>query len=210
MIADTPGQQPTLRDRQRAAIRAELRRAAHRLFTEYGYDAVTVDDIAAAAGLSRRTLFRHVATKEDLLLDPLRQGGAAIATLLDDQPAHLRPDTALINAIVARATAFEDTDARDWRAAILRAPGLLDKVTMVNPADRDRIVKAIADRMRTDPDPVNDLRPGLLVQLAFAAGDFGFQQWIRQSPDNTLPLYVWVQESLQSIAGTQWRAHPTS
>ncbi|GAB1813036.1 TetR/AcrR family transcriptional regulator [Mycobacterium sp. MUNTM1] len=205
MIGDISEEQPTLRDRQRAAIRAELRRAAHRLFTERGYDAVSVDDIAAAAGLSRRTLFRHVASKEDLLLDPLRHGGAAIATLLDQQPADISPDTALINAIVARATAFEDTETQGWRAAVLRAPGLLDKVTMVNPADRERIVKAIADRMGAEPEPATDLRPGLLVQLAFAAGDFGFQQWIRQPLGNTKPLHAWVQESLQGIVGAQWR-----
>lgn len=71
-----------LRDRQRAAVRAELRRAAYRLFVDRGYEKVSVDDIALAAGLWRRTVFRHVASKEDLLLGPVRHGGAAIARLL--------------------------------------------------------------------------------------------------------------------------------
>ena len=66
----------SLRDRQRAQIRADIRRAAFRLFVERGYDAVTTEEIAAAAGVSPRTFFRHVPTKEELLLAPVRYGGS--------------------------------------------------------------------------------------------------------------------------------------
>ena len=38
--------------------RAELERAAFTLFTENGFDETTVDDIAVAAGIGRRTFFR--------------------------------------------------------------------------------------------------------------------------------------------------------
>ena len=194
--------QPTLRDRQRVAIRAELRRAAYRLFTDRGFDAVSVDDITEAAGMSRRTFFRHVTSKEDLLLGPVRHGGAAIARLLEEQPSKVRPDRALMDAIVARASAFEDDESTDWRAALLSAPDLLDKVTMISAADRAHIVKLTAARMRTDPEV--DARPGLLVQLAFAAGDYGFQQWIRQADAGVKPLRVWVEESLQAILHRRW------
>jgi AcrR family transcriptional regulator len=194
-----------LRDRQRAAVRAELHRAAYRLFVDRGYETVSVDDIALAAGLSRRTVFRYVASKEDLLLGPVRHGGAAIARLLEEQPGRLSPDKALKNAIVARAAAFEDGESQFWRDAILSAPELLDKVTMVSAADRDRIVKIVADRMGTDS---GDPRPGLLVHLAFAAGDYGFQRWIRQRDGEGTTLRDWVQRSLDSIIGRQWRGVP--
>jgi AcrR family transcriptional regulator len=203
--APIDARQLTLRDRQRIAIRAELRRAGYRLFADRGFDAVSVDDITEAAGMSRRTFFRHVASKEDLLLGPIRHGGAAIARLLEEQPPKARPDRALMDAIVARASAFEDGE-EDWRAAMLSAPGLLDKVTMVSAADREHIIKLTAARMRTDPDPAVDTRPGLLVQLAFAAGDYGFQQWIRQADAGAKPLKAWVEESLQSILHRRWSA----
>ena len=61
------------------------------------------------------------------------------------------------------------------------APDLLDKVTVHTPADKERATKLIAERMGANPD--TDIRPGLLVQLAFAAADFAFQQWVRQSRD---------------------------
>src|SRR5690348_13047671 len=92
----------SLRDRQRAQIRAEIRRAAFRLFVERGYDAVTTEEIATAAGVSPRTFFRYVPAKEELLLAPVRYGGAAIVNLLEGRPAAESPDVALINAIITR------------------------------------------------------------------------------------------------------------
>ncbi|MCV7380322.1 TetR family transcriptional regulator [Mycobacterium alsense] len=192
----------SLRDRQRAQVRADIRRAAFRLFIERGYDAVTTEEIAAAAGVSARTLFRHVPAKEELLLAPVRYGGAAIVSLLEDRPAGESPDAALINAIVTRTRSFDRADCEEWRKALLVAPGLLDKVTLHRPADKDRAIKLIAERMGANPDV--DIRPGLLVQIAFAAADFGFQQWVRQSR-NRWPLDRYVTEALAAVKSPHWR-----
>ncbi|MDP7725905.1 TetR/AcrR family transcriptional regulator [Mycobacterium sp. TY814] len=188
-----------LRDRQRAQVRADIRRAAFRLFVERGYDTVTTEEIATAAGVSPRTFFRHVPTKEELLLGPIRHGGAEVVNLLEQRPDSESPDVALVNAIIARTRSFGDVESEEWREALLVAPGLLSKVTLYTPADRERAVKLIAERMGTDPD--TDIRPGLLVQLGFAAGDFAFQRWIRQS-GNSLDRYV--TEALQAIKSPYW------
>lgn len=188
-----------LRDRQRAQVRADIRRAAFRLFVERGYDTVTTEEIATAAGVSPRTFFRHVPTKEELLLGPIRHGGAEVVNLLEQRPDSESPDVALVNAIIARTRSFGDVESEEWRDALLVAPGLLSKVTLYTPADRERAVKLIAERMGTDPD--TDIRPGLLVQLGFAAGDFAFQRWIRQS-GNSLDRYV--TEALQAIKSPYW------
>jgi AcrR family transcriptional regulator len=192
----------SLRDRQRAQIRADIRRAAFRLFIERGYDAVTTEEIAAAAGVSPRTFFRHVPTKEELLLAPVRYGGAAIVSLLEDRPAGESPDVALINAIVTRTRSFDQADCEEWREALLVAPDLLDKVTLHRPADKERAMKLIAERMGANPDV--DIRPGLLVQIAFAAADFGFQQWVRQS-SNRWPLDRYVTEALEAAKSPHWK-----
>ena len=192
----------SLRDRQRAQIRADIRRAAFRLFVERGYDAVTTEEIATAAGVSPRTFFRHVLTKEDLLLAPVRHGGAAIVNLLEQRPAGEAPDVALINAITTRTRSFDRSDTEEWREALLVAPDLLDKVTVHTPADKERATKLIAERM--DADPEVDIRPGLLVQLAFAAADFAFQQWVRQ-PTNPRPLDLYVTEALEAVKSRHWK-----
>ncbi len=195
----------SLRDRQRAQIRTDIRRAAFRLFLDRGYDTVTTEEIAAAAGVSPRTLFRHVPAKEDLLLAPVRHGGAAILSLLEHRPAGEPPDTALTNAIVARVRSFDQADCEEWRDALLAAPGLLARVSIHTPVDRDRATQLIAERMGVDAD--RDMRPGLLVQLAFAAADFAFQRWVRQ-PSDRRPLDVCVSEALEAIKGTHWRRRP--
>ncbi|MGO9382556.1 MAG: TetR/AcrR family transcriptional regulator [Mycobacterium sp.] len=192
----------SLRERQRAQIRADIRRAAFRLFVERGYDAVTTEEIATAAGVSPRTFFRHVPTKEELLLAPVRHGGAAIVNLLEKRPAGEAPDVALINAIITRTRSFEQADTEEWTDALLVAPGLLDKVTVHTPADKERATKLIAERMGADPEV--DIRPGLLVQLAFAAADFGFQQWVRQATAPR-PLDRYVTEALEAVKSPHWK-----
>jgi hypothetical protein len=54
-------------------------------------------------------------------------------------------------------------------------------------------------------DTAVDMRPSLLVQLAFAAADFGFQQWVRQSLDHPKPLQPYVAEALEAIKSRRWR-----
>ena len=193
----------SLRERQRAQIRADIRRAAFRLFVERGYDAVTTEEIASAACVSPRTFFRHVPCKEELLLAPLRHGGAAIVSLLDERPAAESPDVALVNAIIVRTRSFDQADCEEWREALLVAPGLLDKARLHTPADKERATKLIGERMGANPD--TDIRPGLLVQLGFAAGDFAFQQWVRQSTKKPRPLDRYVTDALEAIKSPYWK-----
>jgi AcrR family transcriptional regulator len=193
----------TLRDRQRAQIRADISRAAFRLFIARGYDAVTTEEIAAAAGVSPRTFFRHVPTKEDLLLAPVRHGGTAIVNLLEQRPVRESPDLALVNAIVTRTRSFDEADSEQWRQALMAAPGLLEKLTLHTPAERERATKLISERMGVDPH--KDIRPGLLVQLGFAAADFAFQQWVRQAL-SPRPLDRYVTEAVEAIKSPHWKA----
>jgi AcrR family transcriptional regulator len=60
---------PSLIERRHQQIRAEIAQAAMGLFADRGFDDVTMDDVAAAAGASRRTVYRHFPTKGDLVFE---------------------------------------------------------------------------------------------------------------------------------------------
>lgn len=81
----------SLRDVARNAVRDEVVRAAWELFVEHGFEATTVDQIAEAAGMSRRTFFRYFAGKDELILAKLLEVGERVAEALaarpDDEPA---------------------------------------------------------------------------------------------------------------------------
>jgi AcrR family transcriptional regulator len=71
-----------VRERQRREGWAAVQAAALQLVSQRGFDAVTVDDIAAAAGVSRRTFFNHFPTKAAALFDPHPDDADQLAQLL--------------------------------------------------------------------------------------------------------------------------------
>jgi AcrR family transcriptional regulator len=74
-----------LRERRRLATQAEIEQVALDLFARNGSERTTVDDIAAAAGVSPRTFFRYFATKEDAALGANRAFDAALARRLEER-----------------------------------------------------------------------------------------------------------------------------
>lgn len=61
-----------LRAQKKARTEQSIVDAAMNLFGRHGFDATTIDEIATAAGVGRRTFFRYFPTKEDVVLDPRR------------------------------------------------------------------------------------------------------------------------------------------
>lgn len=80
--------------------RKRLQDEAVRLFTDRGYDNVTVEEIAAAAGVSHMTFFRHFPTKVSVLLDDPYDPiiGAMVARTDPSLPALERVRTGLLDS----------------------------------------------------------------------------------------------------------------
>jgi AcrR family transcriptional regulator len=84
-----------LREQTRSMVRSLLARTAMELFAAKGYDDTTLDEVAAAAGVSRRTLFNYFRNKEDLALSGLSEQGELIAARFAERPADEDPWTSL-------------------------------------------------------------------------------------------------------------------
>ncbi len=89
----------TTRDIARAAIRADLTQVAFDLFLREGYQNVTVNDLAAAAGVSRSTFLRYFGSKEEAVLGAFDAQGDRVADALRTRPADEDDWTALRRAL---------------------------------------------------------------------------------------------------------------
>lgn len=104
MTTTTPA--PDLRERRRLATQAEIEQVAMDLFARNGSERTTVDDIAAAAGVSPRTFFRYFGTKEDAALGANRAFDAALAERLEDRVGSSTSLADLEDCIADVLTAF--------------------------------------------------------------------------------------------------------
>jgi AcrR family transcriptional regulator len=85
----------SLRARKKARTRDAIADAAISLFLVHGYDNVSVTDIAAAAEVSKPTLFRYFTTKEDLVLHRIADHQGEAARVVRDRQPGARPLAAL-------------------------------------------------------------------------------------------------------------------
>jgi AcrR family transcriptional regulator len=94
-----PGPARGRRDRKKDETRLALREAAHRLFAEKGFSQTTIDDIAEAADVSRRTFFRYFDSKDDLLRVDVADLLPVMLAALRARPADEPPLAAILAAL---------------------------------------------------------------------------------------------------------------
>jgi AcrR family transcriptional regulator len=100
--------QASLRERKKARTRASLREHALRLFREQGYQATTVEQIAAAAEVSPSTFFRYFPTKEDVVLQD--DMDTRMVEAFAAQPPELPPLAAVRAAMRETWASFTETE----------------------------------------------------------------------------------------------------
>jgi AcrR family transcriptional regulator len=159
-----------LRERKKSDTRRAIADAALRLALRRGPAAVTVDDIAADAGVSPRTVFNYFATKEEAILgiDPERR--RQLLDHLEARPADEPPLDALRASLRASAGADGGTGAVAWRtrARLAREHPQLQTAYLASfAALEDELTAAIARRVGLDP--ASDAYPRLVVAMALTA-----------------------------------------
>ena len=76
-----------LRETKKLATRQQIADVAMRLFVQRGFDHVTVAEVAAAAGVSEKTVFNHFPTKEDLFFDEIPERARTLSEAIRSRPA---------------------------------------------------------------------------------------------------------------------------
>jgi AcrR family transcriptional regulator len=181
-----------------------LKRAALELFAEQGFAATTVPEIAARAGLTTRTFFRHFADKREVLF-----GGAeipALATrLITDAPASLDPLTLVAGGLLTVAeTRFEGQreQLRETRAIIRSDDGLRER-DLRKRADLSEAIQAGFAR-RGVPAVTAALLGEVTVTLLYVAVD----EWL--DTDDGRALYAVITGALGSLRAALGAFPPAS
>lgn len=163
--------------RPRATSRDVLERLGFELFAQRGFDGTTVDDIADAAGIGRRTFFRYFASKNDLVWGDFEAQLARLEALL----AAAGPDTPMMDAIRRAVVEFNRFDPavvpwhRQRMALILRVPTLQADSAVRYASWRALVTEFAARRLGL---PASDLLPRLIGSTVLAACVAAYEQWL--------------------------------
>ncbi|WP_040338785.1 mycofactocin system transcriptional regulator [Candidatus Blastococcus massiliensis] len=157
--------------------RARVERAALDLFTLRGFEQVTTDEVADAAGISRRTFFRYFATKADAVWGDF---GAHVARL-EELLAGTDPGRPVLESVCAAYVEVNDYAGtelpllRERMLLILNEPALLAH-SQLRYAEVDRVVaRYVADRSGATP---SDLVPRLVAATTRASATTAFEAWL--------------------------------
>lgn len=178
---------PSLTERRREATRYEIAEAAAALFSEQGYEATTVDDIARAAGISLRTFYRYCPAKEDALTPVLTAGVATLVEEMALRPA-AEPLTEAAQAAFAIATAGARYEGPGQTVRLIqvmsRVPAIRLRWLAAGRAMQDRLVPVVAARTGR---PESALETRLLAAVLIDAVTVALEHWAAEGGHDPLP-----------------------
>ncbi|MFG1946573.1 TetR/AcrR family transcriptional regulator [Nonomuraea sp. NPDC048826] len=170
-----------LRERKKAETRQAVHEAALRLVVEHGFDGVTVEAIADAANISRRTFSNYFAGKEDALLYGEEQRFRQLVDRVREQPAGHTAWQAL-RATITQLYEELGTPDREWAIRIRLAkkhPALLARQLANHAALERELAQAISDR-------VAPVRPRVMAAAFLGAMRLATFQWIEEEEARSL------------------------
>jgi AcrR family transcriptional regulator len=139
-----------LRERKKAATRAALGDAAWSLCVERGYDGVTVEQIARAAGVSLRTFFNYFSSKEEAVMAGDKQTAETFVRAFAARPLDEPVLVALRGALRSIYPAHVDLERLRQSRELRRHPALLPHVFAAYSAREQELTAVIADRCGLD------------------------------------------------------------
>ncbi|WP_234533117.1 TetR/AcrR family transcriptional regulator [Streptomyces shenzhenensis] len=188
-----------MRDVARRAVRAEIAAKAMQLFLAQGFEATTVKQVAAAVGMSGRSLFRYFDTKEDMVIGGLVELGHDVAAALELRPADEDPWTALRHALEVCVDSLEEDELGLRRAKMLATTASL-RTAMLDKHLRWQqiLVPHVEKRLRDSGQPQAEaLAARALVSAALSCLDVAAVAWTEA--EGARPLTNLVDQAFAAV-----------
>lgn len=182
---------PGLRERTRRAVHREIAEVGMALFLEHGFEETTIDQIAEAAGISRRSFFRYFATKEDVVLGDMVERGHRIGAELAARPPGEEPWTAVRAALLALRDEGPADPAADLGVARMmhRAPSLRTRSLEKHLSWQEILVPELARRLREErgfDEVMAEHRAAAVIATALTCLDVATETWLRLDGEASL------------------------
>ncbi|EHM17073.1 transcriptional regulatory protein TetR [Mycobacteroides abscessus subsp. bolletii BD] len=147
------------------------------LFAQHGFDEVSVDDIAAAAGIARRTVFRYYSSKNAIVWGDFDSHLGVMRALLDETADTVDTSTALRQAVLTfNDFPVDETPRHRMRMRmILEVPALQAYSMLMYTGWRDVIAQFVARRSGTDP---GSLLPQTVAWTLLGVALAAYEQWL--------------------------------
>jgi AcrR family transcriptional regulator len=164
--------------------RRELSRQAARLFAQKGYHGTSIGDLAAAMGVQKGSLYAHIAGKQDLLYETMREGADAFHQALDAIPENLRATAKIRLAlrahlrVVAEQLEVATVFVQEWK--YLEA-ARLDEIVSERRRYEERI-RALFREGRELSEFRSDLDENIAALLFLSAANWAYT-WMREGTD---------------------------
>ncbi|MBK4347692.1 TetR family transcriptional regulator [Lacisediminihabitans changchengi] len=196
---------PKIRERTRRIAQTELTLVAQDLFLENGYEGTTVDQIASAAGMSKRTFFRYFASKDDLVIGKYDLFADRIADAFDDRPMDEPVWQSLRRVFDITLDYVQDDHARARNDAMERivqsTPQLnaryLEKMQRVQEILVGRVAARLSHQAVSAPSP----KPAAIVGAAFACMQAARVAWLQS--DQTQPFGEYLDDAMLTFTLTE-------
>ena len=179
-----------LRERKKLKTRRALASAALRLFTENGFDATTLDELAEDAEVSKSTFSRTFPAKEAAGIEAEAELWTACLTALEDGELSGHVLTALHRTLAGAAAGLDpgwDERFLSTRRLIAAEPALLRYTEHYRAQVKEEIAATLAARLRLDPD---DLRLHVLAELVMTAWSLSGRAWVRRGGKGGRPALL--------------------
>ena len=170
-----------LRERKKVRTRESLVSAALSLFTTQGFDATTVDQIAAAADVSQRTFFRYFLTKEDVALEPVRQVESRFLEVLRRQPLGAPPMQALRESSRQTWRRLEEEQQMERHLGAVLLVARTPALAMADAGRSEAHMRALAEEVQRRLGTTDDaeIQAELVVEMFAAANRIAQRRWLR-------------------------------
>lgn len=167
----------SLRERKKQKTREALREAAVALFAEKGYSRTSIEEIALAADVSRRTFFRYFGSKEGVIFADADAQGVAIIQALLAQPRNVAPLVAFRDAVVGLAAAVEAEQEAILASqrVVVGTLELRTRAAEIARQFRSQLAGAFATRGdRSEPNEADAILAGVAIAVLTAA----LEDWV--------------------------------